>query len=86
MMVTDDDGDGDGDDDDDDGDGDGDDDDDGDDYDGDDYASSFCDFWKITISPYFTLFVSPVSPERMFVETHSDPNSVYCPCVRPCVR
>ena len=23
-----------------------------------------------------------VSPERMFVETHSDPNSV-CPCVRP---
>ena len=25
-----------------------------------------------------------VSPERMFVETHSDPNSV-CPFVRPCV-
>ena len=25
-----------------------------------------------------------VSPERMFVETHSDPNSV-CPCVRPSV-
>ena len=26
-----------------------------------------------------------VSPERMFVETHSDPNCV-CPSVRPCVR
>ena len=26
-----------------------------------------------------------VSPERMFVETHSDPNSV-CPCVRASVR
>ena len=26
-----------------------------------------------------------VSPERMFVETHSDPNSV-CPCVRSSVR
>ena len=25
------------------------------------------------------------SPERMFVETHSDPNSV-CPCVRPSVK
>ena len=31
------------------------------------------------LHPDYSVFVSP---ERMFVETHSDPNSV-CPCVRP---
>ena len=45
-----------------------------------------CFFLKSTVDLNIPLHVPiVVSPERMFVETHSDPNSV-CPCVRPSVR
>ena len=46
------------------------------------YVISQEDNSPLTLYIDFHIFVSP---ERMFVETHSDPNSV-CPSVRPSVK